>query len=103
MHNPFSTLLINTSPFQATTIITMHASYSIIFTLLAVGTAQPTTTPINVRADVAAESIPQMDPSAILGEMLDLFEKTCHNTCMQIFPDEGPRQENCMTICRKSS
>lgn len=37
-------------------------------------------------------------------EMLDyihsLFEKTCHNLCLKKFPQDGPRQEACMKICR---
>ncbi|KAI0178507.1 hypothetical protein GGR52DRAFT_532396 [Hypoxylon sp. FL1284] len=75
-------------------------AHSVIFAaMLAVGAAQPAA--VSARADVALESSSKMDPSAILGEMLDLFEKTCHSTCMQLYPEEGPRQENCMTICRE--
>ncbi|KAI4870160.1 hypothetical protein F4820DRAFT_286483 [Hypoxylon rubiginosum] len=96
--------LVRGLDFQDITITIMHASYSLIFTLLAVSTARPTIPPnINARADLASESNPKMDPSNILGEILDLFEETCHNTCMQIYPQEGPKQENCMTICRELS
>ncbi|KAI1375482.1 hypothetical protein F4677DRAFT_422991 [Hypoxylon crocopeplum] len=71
----------------------MHTSYSIILALIAVSTAQPVPLPSN------SVSNSQVDPSKVLDQIEHLFEQTCHNTCLQLFPEESPDQDYCMDIC----
>ncbi|CAJ2500149.1 Uu.00g030020.m01.CDS01 [Anthostomella pinea] len=35
----------------------------------------------------------------VLNQAQDLFEQTCHNICLQKFPQAGPKQDYCMKIC----
>ena len=38
----------------------------------------------------------------ILEYIQGIFEKTCHNLCLQKFPEAGTEQDLCMSICRAS-
>ena len=39
----------------------------------------------------------------IMDYIENIFEKTCHNLCLKRFPEAGPAQDKCMSICRSFS
>ncbi|KAI1473427.1 hypothetical protein F4774DRAFT_404536 [Daldinia eschscholtzii] len=78
----------------------MRVPYSIIFGLIAASRALPTPFPgENPNADFAPAPNSRMNPSEAVSQLQQLIEKTCHNACMELFPDEGPNHERCMNIC----
>ncbi|KAI1806341.1 hypothetical protein F4811DRAFT_511804 [Daldinia bambusicola] len=78
----------------------MRVPYSIIFGLIATSRALPTPFPDgNSNADFALGPISRLNPSEVINQLQQLIENTCHNACMQLFPNEGPSHESCMNIC----
>lgn len=80
----------------------MRISYSLISGLVVVVTALPAPSlGANNKADLISRSNAKVNPDDALQKIQTLFEDTCHNTCLKVFPDEGTYHDKCMKICRK--
>ncbi|KAI0845479.1 hypothetical protein F5Y00DRAFT_246318 [Daldinia vernicosa] len=78
----------------------MRVPYSIIFGFIAASRAWPTPFPDgNLNTDFAPGSNLKRNPSEVISQLQQLIEKTCHNACLELFPDEGANHEACMSIC----
>ncbi|KAI0377574.1 hypothetical protein F5Y04DRAFT_264145 [Hypomontagnella monticulosa] len=77
----------------------MHLFYSIVFGFAVMTTAFPTPSPpANQGTDVISRSN-KINPDDALQKIQTLFEDTCHETCLKVFPDEGNYHDKCMKIC----
>ncbi|KAI0015700.1 hypothetical protein F4780DRAFT_783908 [Xylariomycetidae sp. FL0641] len=51
------------------------------------------------KAKFEAKTGIDLDPNDLLDSIENTYTETCHKTCLKIFPDAGPKQDYCMTIC----
>ncbi|KAI1858047.1 uncharacterized protein JN550_012869 [Neoarthrinium moseri] len=76
-------------------------SLSFLAMLYATAAALPALQPGKLTGDAKTDSSvdPDLDPAFLTGTISTLFEATCHNICMKMFPKPGKGRDKCMSIC----